>query len=70
MDQFDPVQWGRVLARLDAQDSEIRNLRDDVKALLELAHEGKGGILMLMSVGTGVGAVLGWLVEHLFFSRG
>ena len=66
--EFDPMEFGRVLERLSRQDEEIRALREDVKNLLTLANQGKGSLLTLTTCGALVGSVLTWLVEHL--SRG
>ena len=63
---IDPVLFGRVLARLDAQDQEILALRQDVKTLVNLANQGKGGLLMLTTIGTIVGSIVGWIVAHFF----
>lgn len=65
---YDPLQMGRVIQRLDDQDDELREMRADVKSLLALAHQGKGSLWALMSVGSLLGAVLGWLGEHLWRS--
>lgn len=65
---YDPLQMGRVIQRLDDQDNELSELRSDVKQLLALAHQGKGSLWALMSVGSLAGAVLVWLGEHLWRS--
>lgn len=64
--QIDPILFGRVLARLDKQDEEILALREDVKTLVNLANQGKGGLLMLTTIGTVVGTIIGWLGAHIF----
>lgn len=63
---IDPVLLGRVLERLNVQDREIEALRSDVRHLLDLASQGKGGLLMLTTVGTFVGSVIGWVAGHLW----
>lgn len=62
---FDPEEFGKVLARLDNQDRILTRLEDSVSNLVIMANQGKGGLMMLMSVGSIVGAVVGWVVEHL-----
>lgn len=62
---FDPEEFGKVLARLDSQDKILTRLEDSVSNLVIMANQGKGGLMMLMSVGSIVGAVVGWVVEHL-----
>lgn len=62
----DPVEFGRVLGRLDAQDREIKGLRQDVTQLLELANRGKGSLSMLLCLGSVIGAVMGYFADRLF----
>lgn len=54
-----------MLARLDAQDKTLMRLEDSVSNLVVMANQGKGGLMMLMSIGSVVGAIVGWIVEHL-----
>ncbi|HDR9497026.1 hypothetical protein [Burkholderia sp. BCC0405] len=70
---IDPIEFGRVLARLDQQDqqstemrSEIASMRAEIQALLALANRGKGALFTLTSIGAAVGAVLGALGHHFF----
>lgn len=62
---YDPEEFGKVLARLDAQDRTLMRLEDSVSNLVVMANQGKGGLMMLMSIGSVVGAIVGWIVEHL-----
>lgn len=63
---LDPVEFGRMMGRLDAQDKQIAELRLDVKHLVDMANQGKGGLLMLTTIGSIVGAIVGWVASHLF----
>ncbi|MBX3605380.1 MAG: hypothetical protein KF788_08915 [Piscinibacter sp.] len=65
MSDFDPVQYGQLLERVDSLDEEVRELRRDVKALLELANKSRGGFWMGMAIASSVGGVVGFLVDHL-----
>lgn len=65
----DPVDFGRVLARLDGQDDQIAEMRIDIKNLLAMANQGKGSLWVLTSVGAGVGAVLTWVAQHFFLGK-
>lgn len=65
---YDPLQMGRVIQRLDDQDEELRELRADVKALLALAHQGKGSLWALISIGSVLSALVGWITTHLWKS--
>lgn len=66
MSQIDPIEFGRVLARLDEQDKTIDEMRSDIKALLGMANRGKGALFILMSVSSVIGAVIGALGHHFF----
>jgi hypothetical protein len=60
----DPVEFGKVLARLDEQDKAMNEMRTDIKNLLAMANQGKGSLWVLTSVGAAVGAMLTWVVQH------
>ena len=62
---IDPIEFGKVLARLQAQDQQIAEMREDIKHLVNMANQGKGGLLMLTTIGTIVGSVIGWIGSHL-----
>lgn len=63
---IDPIEFGRVLARLEDQDRQIAEMRGDIKSLLEMANRGKGALFLLMSVSSVVGAVFGAFAHHFF----
>lgn len=64
----DPVEFGRVLARLDEQDATIAEMRQDIKALLELANRSKGAMFVLMGASSVLGTIFGaW--AHAFMGR-
>ncbi len=60
---------GRLEARVDAQQSELREIKADVKAILALVNQAKGGWKTLVVVGAVAGAV-GALVAKLGFFAG
>lgn len=73
MTVIDPIEFGKVLARLDQQDqqsaevrTEIAQMRSEIQALLALANRGKGALFTLTSIGAAVGAILGALGHHFF----
>lgn len=70
---IDPIEFGRVLARLDAQDKQIADIKEaakdtqnNVAHLVNLANQGKGGLMMLSTIAGIVGSIIGWMVSHLF----
>lgn len=53
--------------RADAQDTAIREIRDDVKHIRTVIDRATGGWKMLVVVGTAaaaVGGAVGWLISH------
>lgn len=59
--EYDPEEFGKVLARLDAQDKTLARMEDNVASLLTMANQGKGGLMMLTTIGGLVGAIMGFL---------
>lgn len=47
---IDPVQFGALTAQVKTLETQVEELRADVKALLELANKSKGGFWMGMAV--------------------
>lgn len=60
---------GRLEARADALESELREIKGDVKAILALVNQARGGWKTLVVVGAVAGAV-GALVTKLGFLAG
>ncbi len=62
---IDPREFGRLEAEVRTLQTEVAGMRQDVKALLELANQGKGGFWGGMAVASSVGAAAGWLVDKV-----
>ncbi|MDE1998039.1 MAG: hypothetical protein KGI52_03815 [Burkholderiales bacterium] len=62
---IDPVQFGALTAQVKTLETQVEELRADVKALLELANQSKGGFWMGMAVASSVGGFVGWVVSHM-----
>lgn len=63
----DPIEFGRLSAQVEALEEQVKDLRADVKALLELANKSKGGFWMGMTIASGVGGVVSWVASHFQF---
>lgn len=48
----------------EGRDEVIGELRSDVKELLALANQSKGGFWAGMSIASGLGAAVGWFATH------
>jgi len=66
MSDIDPVEYGKLLSKVDHLESELVSLRSDVKALLELANKSQGGFWMGMTIAATLGAVGSWLSKHFW----
>ena len=65
-----PIAFGRVLGRLDAQAEDIQELKSGIKEntakldqLLAFQHKQKGAAQVLVMVSSVVAAIVGWLVS-------
>lgn len=66
MDEIDPIEYGRLLAKVDALEAKIVNMDSDIKQLLALANQSKGGFWMGMAIASFAGGVVTWAANHLF----
>jgi len=62
--KIDPVQYGVMLERVQAMDKKIDKMEARVDQLLELANRSKGAFWAGMAISSGVGGVMGWLIDH------
>lgn len=69
---FDPREFGRLEATVEAQGREIGELKQSVSEmagkldeLIALANKGRGGLWLGMTVVSLGSAVVGWLANHV-----
>jgi hypothetical protein len=65
MSDIDPIQYGRLTAQVTSLERDVQELREDVRALLELANRGKGGLWVGMAIVSAASALVSWVVAHL-----
>ncbi len=65
MNDIDPVKFGLLIGQVRALESQVEDLQKDMKALLELANQGKGGFWMGMTIASIFGGVVSWLASHM-----
>ena len=63
IDGIDPVKVGMMWAKVEAMESEVNELRKDVKTLLELANKSKGGFWMGMVIASSISSFVGFLIH-------
>lgn len=61
MSEIDPREFGKLEAQVEALQSEVHAMREDIKALLEMANKSKGG----MFVGMAIASILGGVVSFI-----
>jgi hypothetical protein len=60
---IDPIQYGQLISKVEFLEKEVGDMRTDVKKLLELANQSKGGLWMGMAFASLIGAMLHFLGE-------
>jgi hypothetical protein len=66
--EIDLVKFGVMWAKVEAMESEVQELRKDVKTLLELANKSKGGFWMGMVIASSISSLVGFFI-HGFTSK-
>jgi hypothetical protein len=62
--EIDLVKYGALWERVQQMDKKIDKMEHQIEQLLELANRSKGGFWMGMTIASGVGAVVAWVVSH------
>jgi hypothetical protein len=65
VDGIDPVKVGMMWAKVEAMESEVTELRKDVKTLLELANKSKGGFWMGMVIASSISSLIGFFLHSV-----
>lgn len=65
MSDFDPIEFGALRAEVTALRREMDDMRKDMKALLALANQSKGGFWMGMTVASVLGGVITWVADQI-----
>lgn len=64
MSEIDPIEFGELRAEVNALKEQLTEQRADIKKLLAMANQGRGGLWMFMSISGLMGAVATYLGEH------
>jgi hypothetical protein len=65
MSDIDARDFGRIEAQVEALQTEVHQLANDVKALLELANKSKGGFWMGMTIASMAGGFITFIGGRL-----
>ena len=62
---IDLVKYGVLWERVQNMDKKMGKMEGQLQELLELANKSKGGFWMGMTIASGVGGLVGWIVSHM-----
>jgi len=65
MSEIDPREFGKLEAQVEALQVEVHALRQDIKALLEMANKSKGGMFVGMAIASVVGGIISFIATRL-----
>ena len=66
--ELDPIKFGITIQKVEAMESEVAELRKDVKQLLELANKGRGGFWAGMAIVSAFSTFIGF-ISHYFTGK-
>lgn len=65
MSEIDPREFGKLEAQVEALQSEVHALRQDIKTLLEMANKSKGGFFVGMAIASVVGGFISFIATKV-----
>ena len=66
MSEIDPREFGKLEAQVEALQIEVHAMREDIKALLEMANKSKGGMFVGMAIASFIGGVITFIADRVF----
>jgi hypothetical protein len=64
MTEIDPREFGRLEAEVHSLRAQVTSLQQDVRTLLEMANQSKGGIWVGMTIASMLGGLVSWIASH------
>ena len=65
MSEIDPREFGKLEAQVEALQAEVSAMRDDIKALLEMANRSKGGFFVGMAIASIIGGFISFIATRI-----
>jgi hypothetical protein len=62
--EIDPIQYGKLIAKVENLQNKVENLETDIKLLLELANKSKGGFFAGMAISSAIGGFVTFIASH------
>jgi len=66
MSEIDPREFGKLEAQVEALQTEVHGLRQDIKLLLEMANKSKGGMFVGMAIASFIGGIITFVADRLW----
>jgi hypothetical protein len=64
MSDIDPREFGMLTQQVTTLEKQVTDLQIDVKKLLAMANQSKGGLWAGMAISSALGAFASWFVGH------
>ena len=58
MNSIDPIEYGKLIAQVDNLTAKVESMESDIKELLALANQSKGGFWIGMTIAAVLGGAL------------
>lgn len=65
MSDIDPIEYGKLISTVDTLSRKVDSMDADIKKLLELANQSKGGFWMGMTIASLFGGILTFVGERM-----
>lgn len=65
MSDIDPIEYGKLISKVENLEEKIGSLEADIKELLALANKSKGGMWMGMAMASLIGGVVTYFTGHI-----
>lgn len=65
MSEIDPREFGKLEAQVQALQTEVHAMREDIKLLLEMANKSKGGMFVGMAIASVVGGFISFVATKV-----
>ena len=65
MSDIDPREFGKLEAQVEALQTEVSGLREDIKLLLEMANKSKGGFFVGMAIASVIGGFISFVATKV-----
>lgn len=62
MEHINPIEYGRLLAKVETLEARVDDMSKDIKELLALANKSKGGFWMGMAMASVVSGFVAWFI--------